>query len=190
MLKLFLFILTGSLLFLSSSIFAQEEMSPDQKAWMEYMTPGEMHKIMAKSVGDWKTVSTFWTDPEAEPMVNKGNSKTEMIMGGRYLKSSHHSMVMGMPMEGMYLQSYDNASKEFIAMWIDNLGTGMSIARGSYDVDSKTLNFVGSMVDPMTGDELTYRQTVRLIDDDHQTFEMFMTHDGEEYLSMLIEFSK
>ena len=42
----------------------------------------------------------------------------------------------------------------------------MSIARGSYDVDSKTLNFVGSMVDPMTGDELTYRQTVQIIDDD------------------------
>ena len=97
---------------------------------------------------------------------------------------------MGMPMEGIYLQSYDNASKEFIAMWIDNLGTGMSIARGSYDADANTLNFEGSMVDPMTGDDLSYRQTVEFIDEDHQIYEMFMTHDGEEYTSMVIEFSK
>ena len=190
MLKLTFFPLIVLLLFLTSSIFAQDEMSPEQKAWMEYMTPGVMHEMMAKSVGDWKTVSKFWTDPQAEPMVSEGTAKMEMIMGGRYFKSTHHSMVMGMPMEGIYLQSYDNASKEFIAMWIDNLGTGMSIARGSYDADANTLNFVGSMVDPMTGNELSYRQTVEFIDDDHQIYEMFMTNDGEEYTSMVIEFSK
>ncbi len=30
----------------------------------------------------------------------------------------------------MMLEAYDNATKEFIAIWIDNLGTGMSVSKG------------------------------------------------------------
>ena len=40
-----------------TQLFAQEEqkMTPEQEAWIKYMTPGEMHKMMAKGVGEWKT---------------------------------------------------------------------------------------------------------------------------------------
>ncbi len=87
-------LITFSLLFITASLNAQDEMSADQKAWMDYMTPGPMHEMMAKSVGDWKTKNTFWMDPEGEPIVTEGNAKFEMILGGRYLKSTHTGMVI------------------------------------------------------------------------------------------------
>ncbi len=183
-------ILTFSLLMFTTSLNAQDEMSADQKAWMDYMTPGPMHEMMAGSVGEWKSINTFWMDPAGEPMVSEGTVIFEMIMGGRYMKSTHKGMVMGMPFTGMMLQAYDNATREFIAIWIDNLGTGMSVSKGTYDEGTKTLKSTGTMIDPMSGKEVHYRQTVQLIDDNHQVMEMFMQEDGKEYKNMVVELTK
>ena len=178
------------LLLPATTIFAQDEMSADQKAWMDYMTPGPMHEMMAGSVGEWKSKNTFWMDPAGEPMVSEGTVKFEMIMDGRYMKSTHKGMVMEMPFTGMFLQAYDNVTKEFIAIWIDNLGTGMSVSKGTYDDGTKTLKSTGTMIDPMSGKEVHYRQTVQLIDDNHQVMEMFMQEDGKEYKNMVVELTK
>lgn len=46
--------------FAGSNSFAQNEgmnMDEQMKIWMEYMTPGPMHEMMAKHVGTWKMVS-------------------------------------------------------------------------------------------------------------------------------------
>jgi len=131
-----LFILS---LFLAPNIFSQDEdMAAQQQAWMEYMTPGPMHEMMAKSVGDWKATIKFWMDPAGEPTVVEGTSKVEMILGGRYLKETSNSMVMGMPMEGLNLMGYDNATKEFTSVWIDNMGTGTMVANGTYEIQGNT----------------------------------------------------
>ncbi len=190
MLKSIFALLMFSWLIFTASLNAQDEMSADQKAWMDYMTPGPMHEMMAKSVGEWKTKNTFWMDPGSEPNVSEGTISVEMIMGDRYMRSTHKGLVMEMPFTGMNLQAYDNATKEFIAIWIDNLGTGISVSKGTYDEDTKTLNFTGTMIDPMSGKEVHYRQTIQLIDDNHQVFEMFMQEDGKEYKNMVVELTK
>ncbi len=183
-------LLMFSLLIFAASLNAQDEMSADQKAWMDYMTPGPMHEMMAGSVGEWKSKNTFWMDPAGEPMVSEGTVKFEMIMGGRYMKSTHKGMVMGMPFTGMMLQAYDNATKEFIAIWIDNLGTGMSVSKGTYDEGTRILKSKGTMIDPMSGKEVYYRQTIQLIDDNHQVVEMFILEDGKEFKNMVIELTR
>ena len=174
----------------TTTMFAQDEMSAEQKALMDYMTPGPMHEMMAGSVGEWKSINTFWMDPAGEPMVSEGTAKFEMILGGRYLKSTHKGTAMGMPMEGINMQCYDNATKEFTATWIDNMGTGISVSKGIYDEAAKTINFTGTMVDPMSGKELDYRQTIQLLDDNHQVIEMFMNSNGKEYKSMMVELTR
>ena len=52
-------LLTFSLLIFTASLNAQDEMSADQKAWMDYMTPGPMHEMMAGSVGEWISKNTL-----------------------------------------------------------------------------------------------------------------------------------
>ena len=169
--SIFSFLLFSSLIF-TASLNAQDEMSADQKAWMDYMTPGPMHEMMAKSVGEWKTKNTYWMDPNGKPTVSEGTASAKMILGGRYLKAAHKGTVMGMPMEGINLLCYDNASREFTAVWIDNLGTGMSVSKGTYDDETKTIYFIGRMVDPMSGKEIKFRQTHQIINNNHQLFEM------------------
>ena len=183
-------LITFSMLIFTTLLNAQDEMSADQKAWMDYMTPGPMHELMAKSVGEWNTKITYWMDPAGEPMVSEGKAVVEMILGGRYMKSTNTGPMMGMPFEGINLQGYDNATGEFTAVWIDNMGTGISVTKGTYDEGTKTLNFTGTMIDPVSGKELHYKQTVQLVDDSHQVIEMFLQKDGKEFKNMVIELTK
>jgi len=180
------------LLILSSNVFllAQEtDMQNEQmQIWMEYMTPGPMHEMLAKSVGDWKTINKFWMDPAGEPMIVEGTGKTEMILGGRYQKSTYKSTMMGMETEGINITGYDNATQEFTSIWIDNIGTGTAMTKGTYDESSNSISMKGTMVDPMTKQVMDIRELLTFVDDDHQIFEMYIVSNGEEFKSMEIEF--
>ncbi len=180
------------LLILSANVFllAQETDMQDEQmqVWMEYMTPGPMHEMLAKSVGDWKTINKFWMDPSGEPMVTEGTGKTEMILGGRYQKSTHKSKMMGMETEGISITGYDNATQEFTSIWIDNIGTGTAMTKGRYDESTNSILMKGTMVDPMTKQEMDIREVLTFVDDDHQLFEMYVINNDEEFKSMEIEF--
>lgn len=87
------------IIFLFGNVLAQNvEMNQDEqmKIWMDYMTPGPMHEMMAKHSGNWKMVSKMWLDPNAEPIISEVAVDAETILGGRYLK-----MVAKFPMMGM-----------------------------------------------------------------------------------------
>jgi len=174
----------------SDFILAQEtDMQNEQmQIWMEYMTPGPMHEMLAKSVGEWKTINKFWMDPAGEPMIVEGTGKTEMILGGRYQKSTHKSTMMGMETEGISITGYDNATQEFTAIWIDNIGTGTAMTKGGYDESTNSILMKGTMVDPMTKQEMEISEVLTFVDDDHHLLVMYIVSNGEEFKSMEIEF--
>jgi hypothetical protein len=165
-----------------------EDQAAQMQVWMEYMTPGPIHEMLAKSVGDWKTISKFWMDPSGEPMVTEGTGKTEMILGGRYQKSTHYSSMMGMETEGISIIGYDNATEEFTSIWIDNIGTGTAVAKGRYDESTNSITLNGTMVDPMSKQEMDFREVLKFLDNDHHLLEMYMMYNGQEFKSMEIEF--
>jgi hypothetical protein len=160
-----------------------------QKAWMEYITPGKYHEMMAKTAGEWKAVIKMWMDPSAEPQLSEGTTVNEMIMGGRYLKSTQSAMMMGMPFEGFAIEGYDNGKKEFVSIWIDNMGTGIMLSSGAYDETSKTIILKGSMPDP-TGVNVEYRQVTKIIDDNKYISEMFTNYGSGEFKMMEIEYTR
>lgn len=168
----------------------EQDAAAGQQAWTDYMTPGWAHKMMASDIGEWKTVSTMWMDPSAPPIKMEGIAKSEMIMGGRYLKSTHSGTMMGMPFEGMSLEGYDNDKKVFTSVWIDNMGTGTSISTGTYDKKTKTLTYIGTVYDPMQKKDVKIREVITFIDKDHHIMEMYNDVNGKEVKSMEISFER
>jgi hypothetical protein len=193
MLKL-IYSFTIAFLFATSFSFLYCQQEDDQaeqmKIWTDYMTPGPMHEMLAKSVGEWKTISKFWMDPAGDPMVVEGTGKTEMILGGRYQKMTSYSTMMGMETEGISTIGYDNATEEFTMTWIDNIGTGTAIAKGKYDESTNSIIMNGTMVDPMSKQEMNFKQIFKFMDDDHHLLEMFLDYNGKEFKSMEIEFTR
>lgn len=161
------------------------------KAWMEYMTPGEMHTMLAKYDGKFAAEVTIWMDPTAPPTKSTGIAQNKMILGGRYQESKFKGEFNGMPFEGQNIIGYDNAKKKFITTWIDNMGSGVMMYEGDWDAEKKAVLFTGSMVDPMTGDKCEMRETFTLVDDNTQLMESWCkTSDGKEYKNMEIKYTR
>ncbi len=170
--------------------YSYAQSADEQKAWMDYMTPGPVHEMIAKSNGDWTEEITFWMSPDAPPTKTTATATNKMILGGRYQYSSVSGDMMGMPFEGVSILGYDNAKKIFQSTWIDNFGTGITNMTGTWDQATNTVNFTGTSLDPMTGNDIDMRQTFKIIDDNNQIIEMFATMDGKEMKTMEIKMTR
>ncbi|AZA47879.1 DUF1579 domain-containing protein [Chryseobacterium carnipullorum] len=163
------------------------------KAWMEYATPGDLHKMLAKYDGNWAGTSTMWMEAGGKPVTNPSECTNKMIFGGRYQQSNYKGNFMGMPFEGMSLMGYDNARKKFVSTWIDNMGTGIMHAEGEWNAAKKSLEFKGTMADPARpGKECNFREVYVFTDDNNHTMEMYGpdSKTGKEYKSMEIKFTR
>ena len=175
----------------SFQLFAQQD-TDAQKAWMENMTPGPVHAMLAKCDGQWKVETTVWMAPGQEPVKGGGTCTNTMILGGRYQQSMHKGEMMGMPFEGMNLLDYDNTEKMFTSTWVDNMGTGTMTVKGTWDEASKSINFKGSNVrSRMTGENTNIKEVFTMVDDNNQKMEMFVVgDDGKENKTMEIKFTR
>ncbi|MBC9796317.1 DUF1579 domain-containing protein [Sinomicrobium weinanense] len=170
---------------------SEDQQAAMMEAWNAYKAPGEMHKMLAMDEGEWNAEITHWADPSAPPEKAKGTEVCKMVMGGRYLKTSFTSEIMGQPFKGLGYTGYDNAKKEFISTWIDDMGTGMMIARGpAPEGDSNTMEMKGTMVDPMTGEDMKVREVLTRIDENTRMMEMYIEHQGQEMKTMEIKYSR
>ncbi len=163
--------------------FAQND---GMKAWQDYMTPGDVHKMIARCDGTWNEDVTFWMQPGAPATNSKATAVNTMILGGRYQQSTISGNMMGMSFEGFSLLGYDNTKKVFTSTWLDNMGTGTLTLEGTWDDVTKTITFKGLEFDPMSGKDINVKETIQLIDDNTQKFQMFMELPSGEFKSMEI----
>lgn len=153
--------------------------------WMEFKTPGDMHKWMEKTNGTWEADISVWMDPSAPPEKSKATMVQSSILGGRYVVGKFSGVLFKLPTEGLSTMSYDNAKKMFVSTWIDNQGTGIVYMSGNYDDKTKTLNLSGYQTDFMTGKDSNIREELTIIDDDSYTMTMFGPGwDGKEMKMM------
>ena len=177
---------------------AKEEWKPVDsatatKAWMEYATPGEMQKMMAKADGTWIGENTMWMENGGKPMMSKSEATNKMMYDGRYQVSNHKGDFMGMPFEGMSIVGYDNSKKKFVSTWIDNMGTGIMHGEGDWNPSTKSIEFKGKMTDPSRpGKECDFREVFTFIDDNTQKMEMYGpdSKTGKEYKTMEIKYTR
>ena len=173
---IFLFSILTLVSFSVSSLKAQDQEM--MKRWMEYSTPGDVHKQMAKTAGSWKYTSKMWMAPGQEPMVSDGTAIFESIYGGRYIQAKVTGSMMGMPFEGTAMSGYNNSTKKYFVTWIDNMGTGVMVLEGTRDAGTGVITYTGSMFDPMTGKNCTMRQTEKMDGDNKMIMEMYSTQEG------------
>jgi hypothetical protein len=142
--------------------------------WMEYATPGDMHKMLASWEGAWEGDMTSWDYEGAAPRQSKVHADYNMILGGKYLSSVHKGDMMGMSFEGHDLLGYDNATKKFVDIWVDNFGTGVMHLTGDYDASAKTLTLAGMSPDIChPGKECETKQVITIVDATHHKMEMY-----------------
>ena len=128
------------------------------KNMMEYGTPGEPHKMLAKANGTWTGAVTMWMSPDSLPITSTMTMTNKMIMDGRYQVSEAKGDMMGMPFNGIGTTGYDNHKKVYVSTWIDNMGTGVMKMEGPWDEASKSMTLTGTMVNPTNGKDCEFKE--------------------------------
>jgi len=164
---------------------AEVDSATMMKAWENFMTPGDMHKWMAKWDGTWSAeVSTWMGGPEAPPEKSTATVTNKMILNGLYQTSDYSGTMMGQPFMGHAMLAYDNAKKQFVNTWIDNMGSGVVVMTGTLDPNSNTLSLKGTQTNPVTGKDAMLREEIKYVDDNTQ----MMTMWGEDMSGKEVKF--
>lgn len=168
-----------------------EKMKSEYMAkWQEYSTPAAGHKILDKFVGNWDYSLRYWSAPNTPPEESTGTNEVKWILGERFLEMDVKGTTMGQPFEGMGIIGYDNAKKEYVNTWIDNMGTGMMTATGTYDVETYTMTETGTYTDPMAGEQ-KFKGVTKFKNADRFTYEMYTYGpDGTEFRNMKINYTR
>jgi len=157
------------------------------RAWAEYMTPGEMHKLLAEETGTWDVTMTYWEGPDAAPETATATANINMVLGGRYQEALYNGKMMGIDWQGKSTVSYNNKTGTFTSTFIDNTGTGMMVATGHYDEAVKAIISTGEMADIVTGKPVKFREVYTFVDSKTRKMETFDKKEGvKEYKGMEI----
>ena len=165
---------------------------------MELSKLNENHKLLGTLAGSWASSVKMWMDPKGNPMESKGTAVRKAIMGGRYYVCDFTGQ-MEMPgadgkpkkmeFKGMSLEGYDNVKQKFVSTWCDIMGTGIVMSEGTYDAGSKTFTYTGSF-EAMPGMTIKLRETLKIVDANHHTFEYFEDRGQGEMKSVEINYTR
>lgn len=163
----------------------------DEKAAMEAMMkaaqPGEPHKALAGLAGSWEQTIKMWMDPSKPPTESKATCESKMIMDGRYLEDKITGDFGGMKFLGQGLTAYDNLKKKYTFTWVDNMGTGVSTASGTYDPDKKAYTYLGEEIDPLSGKAYKTKMVTHVIDKDKYEMDMYRVAGDKDVKVMHID---
>lgn len=152
------------------------EKQPDFKELIEkYGTPGPEHKLLEPLAGKWEASCKAYMEPGKDPAVSKGGCERKWLLDGRYLQESFEGQFMGAPFKGIGTTGYDRYKKKFVFTWIDSMGTGITLAEGTYDDKNKSFTYAYTFDCPIMGKDTKARDVVKIISDNEHTFEMYRT---------------
>ncbi len=150
--------------------------------WKKYNTPSEPHMKLKRYVGEWDVVMRLWMDGCGEPMISHGEMDSELIFGGRFVKTDVRAMtkieyqgeVFNVPFKGLGITGYDIQRKKYVAIWIDNFNNSISFMQGQHDKSGKIFSFFGKHDDWMDGVfDKPYKCVDRFETDDKYISEMY-----------------
>ncbi len=161
------------------------------EAWAKAAAPGPEHEAMASMAGMWDAQVKNFMDPAAPPMESKGTAEFAMELGGRYMVQRFHGEMMGQSFEGLGYDSFDNITKTYRSIWMDNMSTAISVMTGKADPATRTITYAGSMNDAVSGTPIPMETVLTFVDKDHQKMEMRQPGpDGKMVKTMEILYSR
>jgi hypothetical protein len=155
--------------------------------------PGEHHARLEPLVGTFRADVRIWAGP-GDPLRSTGTMVNTWDLGGRFLAQRYtrdpgHDPVPSF--EGRGYWGYNDLTGRYEGFWIDTASNAMMIEAGDVDDDGTTWTMTGGFASRTTGEALTTRTLVRVLDDNRHTMEQFTTGpDGRELKTVEITYER
>lgn len=167
---------------------SQEEM---MKAFMAVASPGEGHKKLEPVIGSFTVQTKMWMDPSKPAEESAGTSENKWVLDGRFVEQRVEGTAMGQPFHGIGYTGYDNYKKKYVGSWMDSMGTMIMNSTGTADASGKKFTSWSTIDDVMTKKPVKVKSTLTIVDNDHQTFEMWSpAPDGKMFKTLEIHYTR
>ena len=169
------------------SLAMGQEESPNSTATAE-------HKVQSANVGTWDaTITSYMGGPNAEPAVSNGTEVNEVLPGSLWMVSRFQGEIGGMKFEQRGQFGYDATKKKDFGTSIVSMNPKLAAFEGTYDARTKTMTYVGEVVEPGTKAGFTQKMVTTSEDDGTRVFKLYLKPDGAgdvEIKAMEIRFTK
>lgn len=170
-----------------------EETKKMMEAWMKAGMVGKEHERLTKTAGTWKGVTTTRMGPE--PATSEMTTVITALMGGRFVRGESTGMMnMGMgdmPFEGLGHYGFNNTTKKYECMWLDNTGTMMMFMYGEPSDNGKVISWKGEFDDAATGEKTWMKIVDTFVDENTLTLEFYAPGpDGSDFNMMTINYTR
>ncbi|MEM8680925.1 MAG: DUF1579 domain-containing protein [Planctomycetota bacterium] len=153
--------------------------------------PTEAHDQLQPFEGTFKAEVKMWMGP-GEPHVTTGTMTNTRVLGGRFLQQDYQGDAIDGPFpsfEGKGYWGYNTLTHRFEGFWIDTASTQMQTEQGSVNEAGTEWTMTGTVTCAGSGDPMSKRSVIRLIDRDHHQMETyFQGADGNEMKVMEIQY--
>ncbi len=160
------------------SIVLYHAKAQQQDPWTAYMTPAQMHQMLAKFSGNFTMEITMWMAPGQEPMKATVPSSNKMVLGGRFLEMTQTGKMMGMDYHSITTIGFNNSDQQFALTTFTNMGTGILSLHGGWNETTKTANLRGQITNPVTKKPIQVRQQISFPDNNTLLIENFDQEEG------------
>ena len=112
--------------------------------------PSVAHEVLRRLEGDWCVEWRPAVEGGAVSELSGGFSEISSVMDGRFIEERFQGVLAGKPFEWRNFIGFNNAVGLYEGVWMDSLGTGMTLTKGRFDKESDTIFFVGSVYNPVS----------------------------------------
>ena len=154
--------------------------------------PGTEHRRLEPFAGKFRSEVKMWMGP-GDPMVSTGVMINTLDLDGRFLCHEYTGDPSPGPFpsfKGRGFWGYNDVTKKYEGVWVDNASNMMQVDTGTVDGAGKVWTMEGAMHCPQTGKTMTKRSVITLNDNDNHKMEMFFITDGQETKGMEITYSR
>src|SRR3954447_21038891 len=99
----------------------------------DFPKPGPETDVLKKLAGTWDATMKFAGGESKGVMTHK------MDLGGLWLVSAFEGEFGGQKFAGKGFDSYDQAKKKYVGVWVDNMVTTPLVLEGSFDAGKKVM---------------------------------------------------
>lgn len=153
--------------------------------------PGTSHELLASFVGDWDVDVISWSSPEANPERSSARSRTDWILGYRYVREKYKSLAIGPRYEGLGFLGYDAGARVYSSVWMDSLNTSIATSKGIYNPETAAFALRGEVYDPLLGRPKETRTLIQILSKD--TYKVTLvdrTARGKDFKSLELTYTR
>jgi hypothetical protein len=187
-----IYLISAMMLLFVSPLFSQDDEMDDHnlEAMTKLANPNLNHDLLKQLTGEWTIQWEHHYSHDSEPLTGTGESKNEMILGGRFLQLNGTTKFMNEKKNILQFIGFDNRLEYYFLIGMDEFGTYAIFAEGEYISEERKWAFFGVDLDPTGTEEFPYRIEISLIDKDKFIMETYIGEEENELKAMSVTYSK